>query len=375
MSDDTFGTTGVIEDMFGDPKEAGSGFAYKNHYLSDKEANIYRIAPPVKSLKNVGKWKIFDKLHFGYKIPNEKKPEKPRCPSFRCIFKQNRNKMVEQDCPECNFLAREAEADKAAQARGGTVRPWDDPTRHNLDKKYYVLAKNLAGEWGVLKLQYKAMVAIEDTLNDFAAKNNGEHGLSAKSGVWLTITKQGKAFETRFSAVVTLEDAGGGNYRRKPAALTALDVAGIEKCPDLATLNDNKVLSYDQIQSLVVSNGDPDIVAAVFGQGRRQESPMPPPTEQQGGYKAKEQPPEAPVTAPVTAPVAVVAEDDEEAALLRQMEALKAKKLAKAAETKVEVKPEPELKTEPKKTIGFDDLKKMGPAAFLAMFPATNSIK
>ena len=362
MSDET-----NLDDTFGNPTDENTGFKFKFFSLSEKEANIYRIAPPVKSLKSVGKWKIFDSIHFGYTIPNEKKPEKPRHPAFRCIQKKNRNGMIEQDCPECDFLAREKAQDEKLKASNKPVRDWNDPTRHNLDKKYYVLAKNLAGEWGVLKIQYKAMQAIEDVLAEYQEQSGGQHALDAKAGVWLTISKSGKGFETRFNASVTLEDMGGGNFRRKPAALTSVDAAAIEKCPDLATYNDNKVLSYDQISALVASNGDPEVVAMVFGQPFRAEKAETPAVDlnNSNGYKTEKE-----VVQKVAELIKISVEDDndEEAQLTAQLAAAKTKKAAAQAakvEVKVEAKPEA-----PK--VAVSDLKKMGPEEFMKMFPDRN---
>ena len=63
-----------LDDFFGTAK-SGSDMNWKMHALKDGEVNIFRIAPPVKSLKTVGKWKLYDKLHYGY--PTTRTPTSP----------------------------------------------------------------------------------------------------------------------------------------------------------------------------------------------------------------------------------------------------------------------------------------------------------
>src|SRR5574343_2072266 len=88
-----------LDDFFGTAKNGGSDTNWKMHSLKDGEANVFRIAPPVKSLKSVGKWKVYDKLHYGYTVPNEQDPDSIRHRPFRCIEKKNRaTNMIEQDC-------------------------------------------------------------------------------------------------------------------------------------------------------------------------------------------------------------------------------------------------------------------------------------
>jgi len=378
-----------LDDFFGQAKNGGSDMNWKTHALSETEPNIFRIAPPVKSLKSVGKWKVYDRLHYGYTVPNDQNPDKPRHRPFKCIEKKNRaTGMVEQDCPECSRMAAKNEEVEALKAKyiseGKSETEAEEYVRgarkllkpYNLDKKWYLLAKNLAGEWGTLKLGHRAMTALDDERNAFMKKNGGEDPLNAASGYWFEFTRQGKNLDTRYTAKLALEDLGNGQFQRKPGTLTRLDAEALKKCPDLARLNDNKVLSYDQIQALVRSGGDPTVVATIFGQSnRRQEQPT-----QAAAPTPQPQVQTAPAT-PVAASQAAPAQVDPRAALLAQLAALDAAQaVAKGFEAATGHKvvsvttSAPEVKKAAPATAQapVGDLMKLDPQEFLAMFPDPN---
>lgn len=399
-------TQNEFEDFFGQAKQGGDGFNWKNHALSDKEPNIFRIAPPVKSLKSVGRWSVYDSLHYGYTIPNAENPDKPRHKPFRCIFKKNRaTGMIEQDCPECNLLEskeKEIEALKAqAMAAGKSADDAEEYVKgarrllreHNLDKKHYVLAKNMAGEWGVLKLPHRAKQALDNLIEKYMKENEGRHPLDPASGVWFTFTRKGKGLATEHYVEITNESLGGGRFQYKNGALTALDVDGIKKCPDLATLNDNKALTYDQILALVRSNGDPQVAVQVFGQGSRQQKST-----------TNNQALSTPAPQPVTAAAAVAstpAPTPDAAALQAQIAAMQAQLAAAqaaaaqaqaaastpapaaatvvtaptpapAAPAPVQAAPTQAAATGPAPSMSFQDLMKLDPKTFLASFPDPN---
>lgn len=382
-----------MDDFFGQAKQGGGEFNWKNHVLSDKEPNVFRIAPPVKSLKTAGRWSVYDSLHYGYTIPNDQNPDKPRHKPFRCIFKKNRGTgIIEQDCPECTLLEskeNELKALEAAQiANGKTPDEAKEFTKgaarllreHNLDKKHYVLAKNLAGEWGTLKVPHRAMQALQNLIEKYMKDNEGAHPLAPSGGVWFRFTRKGKGLQTEHYVEIENESLGGGRFQYKNGALTQLDIEGIKKCPDLATMNDNKNLTYDQILALVRSNGDPQICAQVFGQGSRRT---------QAATTAAPAPVSTPAPQPVTTQAAVAAQpavapapavDDEEAALLAQLAAAKARKAAAAAAAAQQPvagapvsTPAPAVTTPaPAASQSFSDLMKLDPKDFLSRFPDPN---
>lgn len=376
-----------LDDFFGQAKIGGDGFNWKNFALSEKEPNIYRIAPPVKSLKTAGRWSVYDSLHYGYTIPNDQNPDKPRHKPFRCIKKKNRaTGMIEQDCPECDVLEskeREVEQLKAAQiAAGRSVDEAEEFVKgarrllreHNLDKKHYVLAKNLAGEWGVLKLPHRAKQALENIMEKYGKENEGAHALAPSGGVWFQFTRKGKGLQTEHYVEIASESLGGGRFQHKSGVLTSLDIEGIKKCPDLATLNDNKNLTYDQILALVRSNGDPTIAAQVFGQSsaRKQLESSPPPL-----------PTPEPVRAPAPAPSAPSgpSQADQIAALQAQLAALQTAPAVSAsagpptpapsASTPSQVAPQP-APAAAAPAASFSELMKLNPQDFLAKFPDPN---
>ena len=389
-----------FDDFFGQAKAGGGEFSWKNHSISDKDPNIFRIAPPVKSLKTAGRWSVYDALHYGYTIPNQENPDKPRHKPFRCIFKKNRaTGLIEQDCPECSYLEqkeKEAQAVKAQRMAAGAseeeaeefVKPMKRLSReHNLDKKFYVLAKNLAGEWGVLKLGYKVKQQIDTLMEKYTKENEGRHALDPSGGIWFDITRKGKGLTTEYTVAIAMENLGGGNMRYKSGTLTGLDIEGIKKCPDLATLNDSKNLTYDQILALVRSNGDPTIAQQVFGaSSRRAQSSQP----------ATPAPVSTPAPAPVTVAAAVAAAPaapaaPDQAALIAQLQAQLAALQAPAATPApapaaaapvVTTPPAAPAATPaatpaaptpaPAPAANFADLMKLDPKQFLSMFPDPN---
>lgn len=381
-----------VDDFFGTSK-SGSDINWKTHALSEDGPNVFRIAPPVKSLKNVGKWKVYDRLHYGYTVANEQNPDKPRHKPFRCIHVKNRaTQMVEQDCPECGLLeAKEQEIKNLVSqyiAQGKSEEDAEEYVKgprkllkeHNLDKKHYMLAKNLAGEWGILKLGHRAATALEDEIAKYKKENKGADPLNARSGVWFEFTRKGKGVETRYAVTVATESLGGGKFQHKSGELTRLDVEQLMKCPDLARVNDNKTLSYDQINALVRSGGEPSVVAQVFGQSRRrtESSPDPVPTTNNQALAP------APVSTPVPAPVqaATPTPVPDELALLRaKIAALEAGTAAPArtpppappAQLSTLTPPATPPAKAPAQKASMDELMKMDPSQFLQMFPDPNS--
>jgi hypothetical protein len=357
----------ALEDFFGTAKNGTSDMNWTVHSIKDDSPNVFRIAPPVKSLKAVGKWKVYDRLHYGYVVPNEQNPDKPRARPFRCIEQVNRTtKMIEQDCPECAFLAAEeekvAKMVKSYMEKGKSEQEAEEFVKgarkllreHNLDKKWYVLAKNLAGEWGLLKLGYRAMTALEDTRNEYIKANGGADPLDATAGVWFEFTRQGKNRDTRYAVKLAMESLGGGRFQVKSGALTRVDAEALKRCPDLAKVNDNKVLSYDQIQALVSSGGDPTVAATVFGASRRERSPAP------VQVQTTQRMPEAQSTA-VLPPSS--SEAEEIAKLRAQLAALEKQAPQKSAPPPAAVQP-----SKPTASAPVNDLMKLDAESFLAMF-------
>lgn len=381
MSDNNQDGSENLDDFFGTAKNGGSDTNWKMHALKDDgSANVFRIAPPVKSLKTVGKWNVYDRLHYGYTVPNDQNPDKPRHKPFRCIEKKNRaTSMVEQDCPECSLLkAKEDEVTAVVKeyiAKGKSPAEAEEYVKgarkllreHNLDKKYYLLAKNLAGEWGTLKLGYRAFTALQDARTKYMKENGGADPLDARNGVWFEFTRQGKGLDTRYTATIAMESLGGGRFQMKSGALTQVDAEALKKCPDLAKLNDNKSLTYDQILALVRSGGEPSMVAAVFNTPRRLEQSPAPVSQAAPQVQAAV----APLLPPQTVQK-VATQDDEVARLRAQLAALEAAQAAPKPTTPTTPTTPTAKASVPAPQPPVADLMKLDAADFLALFPDPN---
>jgi len=411
MTDETLPTN---NDFFGTPSTPGA-FGFKFHTISDKEPSVFRIAPPIKSLRSSGKWYTYDSLHQGYTIPNEQDPSKPKWKPFRCIFKRDRNKMVTQDCPECTRIDLEKKKledmvkGMAAQLMAATPGLTEEAAmtqaavacktsaqatlvdKFYLDRKYYVLAKNIAGEWGILKLPPSLIWgkgqkgALTVLMDKFSADNNGVSALDPNVGVWFRFKRTGQKWSTTYSVEVETENVGGGAFRYKAGPLNGLDIAGLEKCPDLGTYNDDKALTYDQILQLARNTGNAAVVAAVFNQGGRRTPPpampamvtapaplpLPPPVATPVVAPAPLPPPAA-VQVPVLPPV----QEDELTRLRRQIAEMEARnKVATAAPqpaTQPVVAAAPATAAPAVGGKSFTEMMGLNPQAFLDMFPDAN---
>ena len=307
--------------------------------------------------------------------------------------------MIEQDCPECALLkAKEDEVTAVVNqyiAQGKSPADAEEYVKgarkllreHNLDKKWYLLAKNLAGEWGTLKLGHRAMTALDDARIKYMKENGQQDPLDAKAGVWFEFTRQGKGLDTRYTAALAMESLGQGRFQVKSGALTQVDAEALKKCPDLAKLNDNKSLTYDQILALVRSGGEPSVVATVFNTTRRTEQAPAEPTRTgaSGGTGYAPAPTPAPQPAPAAqpAPVAAPAAVDARAALLAQLAALDAAQAAPKPVTVTTTAPVAQTQTAPAATVKTTvapapavptgDLMKLDAADFLKLFPDPNA--
>lgn len=364
-----------LDDFFGQPKQGGSDTNWKDHKIEDGKSEAFRIAPPIKSLKAKGFWKFYHRLHYGYSVVNEQNPDKRTIRPFVCIERTNRSTgMLEQDCPECDYietLEKNLETLKLkAKEKGMSDEQVDEFLKtarqsvreHNVEKKFYVLAKNSAGEWGTLKLGYKTMQQLDMLIAKYQADNDGAHPLDPKGGIWFRVSRTGKGTATLYTVAYETESLGKGQFRLKSGELTLADAQALDKCPDLATCNDNKILTYDQINALVKSKGDPALVSAVFTQpSRRRQTEQAPAPRQSAPVQ-----PSAP--APVAEAPAAPAEDDLDAQIAR----LQAAKAAKAKPAPVVEAPAP-APSAGKPSPSFNELMNLDPNEFLKMFPDPNA--
>jgi hypothetical protein len=239
----------------------------------------------------------------------------------------------------------------------GPIKGWLKD--HNLDKKYVILACNEKGEWGLLYLPYKAKSGLDNLIKEIQ-KNEGFDPIDPDNGCWIDFQRTGEGFKTEYKVVAVQEAEiinGRKLYSTKMHQLTDADYDNIlANCPDLTTIG--RKLTVEQVEELVESGGDPEVVSQVFGRGEA--SPA----------KEKEEFPKKP--APVDAEgVAVPQVEDEEAAELaeleRKLEAARARKAAAALVEKVGNKPAPAPKVEVPVDVPTN-VKDLPDAEFMAVF-------
>lgn len=361
---------------FAEPTVSAGGARTKNFKL-EGGSNLYRIGPAFASLAPSGRWNVNIRQHYGYRSSGDDKNPSGFIRTFLCPEEKDRKtEMVKVRCPECEDIAALREkvdlreqklvAEDKSEAEIDTILGPQKKylKEHNLDKKHLVLAKNQAGEWGVLWLPWKALEALLN-LREKTKENDGFDILSIKEGAWIDFMRNGEGFRNTSYACdlvyeTTVLDNGKKAKTPKQEALTEADFDLIESsCPDLSTVGTK--LTVEQIERLVESRGDTEVVDAIFNEarevkkGRKEASPAPvkkvePKVEVKPKVEQKIEKVET--TESREKPVVVQAEeDDEEAKLMAQLAALKAKKQAEAkqAEVKVEkkVEKEPEIELSP----------------------------
>jgi len=272
-------TETTVASFFGKPKYGKNKFGWKNWYLNEGD-NVYRIAPPVKSLAQKGIWAIFYKTHWGYGVTDNEKPDKVSYHPFECTYRENyRTKMVEQDCAECDLIkskreelnnarktyASQGKSEDEIEASTGVLVNW--LKQHNLDRKWHLFVKNLKGEWGVLHIPHKGCKTALDALI-VKYEKQGVDLLDPEHGVWINFVRDGKKINTTYTVdIVTQMEVIDGRQLMaiKEAPLTADDITHIQNdLPDLATLNDGRQITSEQIERIVKSGGASEVVAAVF---------------------------------------------------------------------------------------------------------------
>jgi hypothetical protein len=356
-------------EMFGAAKHGGGG--YKSFRLQPG-SNLYRIGPAYKSLAAAGKWFHYAKQHFGYRGVGDEQNPKGRIRTFVCPEEIDRQtEMVKVECKECNkirdmqallesrtaSLKAEGKNDAQIETLIGPVKAWLKD--HNLDKKYILLAKNENSEWGVLSLPYKAKAALDLVIKKARAED-GFDPLDMDKGCWINFTREGEGFKTSYFAEAATETVIVDGRRAKSIKMDGLTDADFDQiaatCPDLTTVG--RRLTQEQIAQLVECNGDPEEVDRIFNSGVKVERS---PVKTVEAVKPVEQKPakiistDASESTFVEAP-APAAEEDEEAKLLAQLAAARAKKtVAKPVEA-------------PKK-VAEVDLKGMSDEQFFAMYP------
>lgn len=256
------------------------------HQIKDNVENIFRIAPPCRSLVSLPKpdYAVYNAIHFGYGVQDDRNPDKVRARPFYCIHKtEYKTGKVLVQCPECakidSVRAEMAtlEEDLTKQGHGkdyikqATSPQFQWLQAHNLDRQWYGYAKNLSGEWNIFKFRHKAKLALDERLKR-TFKEDAVKGLDPSTGLWFKFTKNGLKGPNALTTVEVLKekvDMGNGVKAEvnKPAPLTETDVKAIEGLGDVTNVAAR--LTYDQINSLVESGGSPEVAKNIFTQGTK----------------------------------------------------------------------------------------------------------
>lgn len=292
---------------------------------------IVRGAPPIGPLAETGVWRRFMKQHFGYGFNViTGSGEKRFIPAtFLCIEETDREGNVKVQCPECNEIklrkAKKEAKEVEMKAAGKTEEEIDTALKHvkmwlrehNVDKKWWMNAKDPSGKWGILTISYSSMKLYMEILKELTEKNFDP--LGAEKGLWFRFTRRGNSFnDIKDIPTVEMDTAQDGSMRMRLDTLTDGDLVQLAALPPLT--EHGRVLTYDQIDELVKSGGDEQVVRTVMNiPVSNNRAP------DQGGKK-----PEAGSGAPTPAPVSA---SDEVARLKAALAAAE----AKSAEPKAQV--------------------------------------
>lgn len=283
-------TIEVGKSSYGRNTKSSTPYYELKYNQKGKERLVLRLAPPIKSAKDNGRgWFVYTPTHFGYTSVSSGRDGKTysKMQTFSCIQRKNRDGEITQECPECTLIATRAqkleETTKTMRDRGATQAQIDAVTKptkdwlkaHNLSRKMKVLAKTQDGTWGVFVMGMKMFQALESVLMKLS--ESGKDALSPVKGLWLEFEVSGTEWNNLTYSVkpYMVEDADGA-LRYSFDDFTTRDYEQLDKAPELRSLN--RTLTEDNIRTLVQADGDPEVVAQVFGLSQKvekEESPTP----------------------------------------------------------------------------------------------------
>jgi hypothetical protein len=342
---------------FGQPGD-GSNSNFKK-VMDIKEDTCFRILPPMMGYMDTGKWYNKVAIHYGYTKPGIKPGINIPLP-FYCIEQVRWSdgvKHIVQHCPACDLLKiKKDEFDELTKKRQMGKLPPNAEQRYlelevwtkanNLCRKVYMNIKFKDGKFSTIRIIGKLLKNLDEQMSKLKARTPSISALAADQGVWWEVTRSGQGFDTNYfpTPLTVPVDGVPGATMIKLAPLTDADANNAElQCFDLFNLPYH-TLTGDQIQTLIDSDGDQAIVQAVFAAPERLNAMM---MERKHAEQvvAKSIVP-ATVTEVVTQPSVFVPQlvqvsepvslppvspqqdpvQDEEAVLLAQLAALKAKK-------------------------------------------------
>lgn len=330
-------TDNIGKPVYGNTENRRPNSANANWALKDEGSHIYRVLPPFGSLAKLGRWSQYEALHWGFKLSTGKRR------AFRCIQRKKRGtNMVTQECPMCTKMESVEKAKQTkikemmeSKTRKFTkekieeaVKPMLDWQRiFNLQKGHFLNVLRPDGQIGRLFVKIKCKNDLDLKIKKIIA-DDGLDPIWSEQGVWLDFQRHGLGRnDTVYNVEPVYESVvhNGVKMRTIKTAVLGKDVLDRmgKEAFDLATYY--KDLTFDEIQMLISSGGDPAIVDSVFGlptvaksepeatdtDAEEYEDP-----EEMGSYSMVESKPLEPVNQV----------DDREAALLAQLNELRNKK-------------------------------------------------
>jgi hypothetical protein len=297
----------------------------------------------MKSCAQDGQWAVYHAVHWGYAVPNPKNPEQTFKKPFKCIQRKNRDGLVVEECPQCKLI--ESKKNEFEKVRGNLLAkgrseeqikqimtPANQWLRtYNTDGKWYIAVKSVAGEYGMLKIPHKMKMDLEGTIEKIKSKHKIDV-FDIDTGCWINFIRTGSTgSQMNFKTELVMEEVEiNGKFFESPklAPLSEEDLErAIREIPDLRNAN-QLVLTKEQIQALVETGGEPELVAKVLNASTRTaetssspsapKAPAPIDDDEEEMRKllgtpapAKAAAPPAPVAAPPKAAPAPVVDDSE----------------------------------------------------------------
>lgn len=214
--------------------KAKEGGLFKFFKMEDGD-NVYRILPPLGELSEKGIWSRYCPLVWGYK-----NTEGQTMPFIDPSVKNRSNGMWEHlSAAQDRRIKLEAQKEKMKEA-GASKEQMEKINevlkQYNIEKKNYVLAVNLKGEVGVLKLGvtcHKALVGDKQTDDPgLFAKAKTNNPVKSLTGVYINFYRSGRGFNTSYTVSFYQEEQDDGSFRNK-----------------LHTIDDNFIKILDEIGS------------------------------------------------------------------------------------------------------------------------------
>jgi hypothetical protein len=335
--------TTIGKPVYGNGENRRANAANANWRLDKEGSHIYRILPPFGLLAKLGRWSQYEAIHWGAELSGGKKR------AFRCIQRKNRKtKMVELECPMCmkyneqfalmkNKEKEMTDLKKTREEIELYLKPITDWLQlFNLQKGHYLNVLRQDGQIGRLFIKIKCKQALDIKIPKWIEKT-GVDPIAVDGGLWIDFQRTGMGRNDTVYDVSLVEETVEINGRKltdvKRAPLSGEVVTRMEK--EAFELADYyKDLTYDEIKMMVSSNFDPAIVDSVFGAPVVSVSP-----EVDGDDEPAENEPLPTLPTPVTPVVsatpppppaqavqAVQEVSSEEALILAQLAAVRAKK-------------------------------------------------